>query len=272
VSRGLALAALLLGVAAGAGLAQAPPLIAAHRGGAALAPENSLRAFRNALALGADFLEFDLHMTRDGEVVVIHDPTLDRTTTARGAVRDLTRAELAAARLRARDGGVTEEPVPTFAELLDLTAPAAVAILPEIKNGPARAPYEGIEAKVLALLRARGMLGRATVQAFEAETIRRLRALEPSLRTMLLVGRGRVEGERAAPRDAIRWAAEVGATDLGMDHRLIDADVVAAARTAGIRLSAWTVNDEADLRRAIGLGLDVIMTDRPDLLKRLLGR
>ncbi len=268
----LALAALLLGVAAGPGLAQAPPLIAAHRGGAALAPENSLRAFRNALALGADFLEFDLHMTRDGEVVVIHDPTLERTTTARGAVRDLTRAELAAARLRARDGGVTEEPVPTFAELLDLAVPTAVAILPEIKNGPARARYDGIEAKVLALLRARGMLGRATVQAFEVETIRRLRALEPSLRTMLLVGRGRVEQERAAPRDAVRWAAEVGATDLGMDHRFIDAEVVAAARTAGVRLSAWTVNDEADLRRAIGLGLDVIMTDRPDLLKRLLGR
>src|SRR5437016_1352334 len=84
-------------------------LIAAHRGGAALAPENSLAAFRNALALGADIVEFDLHLTRDGEVVVIHDPTLDRTTTMTGAVRDHTLADLATAKLKNRDGSTTDE-------------------------------------------------------------------------------------------------------------------------------------------------------------------
>lgn len=267
----LALATPML-LAAAPGLAQAPPRIAAHRGGAALGPENSLAAFRNALALGVDALEFDLHMTRDGEVVVIHDATLDRTTTARGPVHDLTRAELAPVRLRAGDGRATDEPVPTFAELLDLAAPARVAVLPEIKAGPARARYAGIEEKVLALVRSRGMLGRATVQAFEPETIRRLRALEPTVRTMLLVSRDRIERERAAPRDAVRWAREIGAADLGMDHRLIDATVAAEARTAGVGLAAWTVNEEADLHRMIELRVDVIMTDRPDLLKGLLGR
>lgn len=229
-------------------------------------------AFRSAIALGVDFLEFDLHLTADGQVVVIHDPTLDRTTTARGAVRDLTLAELASARIRARDGSVTDERVPTLAQLLEVAAPAPVGILPEIKAGLERRRYEGIEEKVLALLRARGMLPRATVQSFDPAPLARVRELEPAVRTMLLVGRGRVEQERAQPRDAVRWAREAGATDLGMDHRLIDAGVVAAARKAGIRLSAWTVNEDADLRRMMELGVDVIMTDCPDRAKRLVGR
>ena len=248
------------------------PLIAAHRGGAGLWPEASRLAFRNALALGVDFLEFDLHLTADGEVVVIHDATLDRTTTARGTVRDLTLAEIGSARIRAPDGSVTDERVPTLAQLLDLAAPAAVGILPEIKADLERRRYEGIEEKVLALLRSRGMLPRATVQSFDPATIARVRALEPAVRTMLLVGRGRVEQQRAQPRDVVRWAGEAGATDLGMDHRLIDAEVVRAARRAGIRLSAWTVNEDADLRRMMDLGVDVIMTDYPDRAKRILGR
>jgi glycerophosphoryl diester phosphodiesterase len=110
------------------------------------------------------------------------------------------------------------------------------------------------------------------VQSFDPATLARARALEPAVRTMLLVGRGRVEQERAQPRDAVRWAREAGATDLGMDHRLIDAGVVAAARKAGLRLSAWTVNEDADLRRMMELGVDVIMTDYPDRAKRLVGR
>lgn len=271
-----ALALLLLGLvlaAAGEGRAAGPAVkVAAHRGGAGLWPEASLLAFRQALGLGVDLLEFDLHMTRDGELVVLHDATLDRTTTAKGAVRDLTVAELAPARIRARDGSVTDEPVPTLAELLDLAAPAAVEILPELKVGPDRRSYAGMEEKVLGLLRSRGMLGRTTVQAFEPATIRRLLALEPGLRTMLLVSRARVERERAAPREAVRWVRELGATDLGMDHRLIDGAVVAEARRAGVRVAAWTVNEEGDLRRMVAVGVDMVITDRPDLALRLLGR
>ncbi len=125
---------------------------------------------------------------------------------------------------------------------------------------------------MLALLRARGLLARTTIQAFQVETIRRLRELEPKARTMLLVARGDVERDRARPAEAVRRARELGATDLGMNHRLIDADVVAAARAAGIRISAWTVNEGADIRRMVDLGVDVVMSDRPDRAKRLAGR
>ncbi|PYN86559.1 MAG: hypothetical protein DMD87_19245 [Candidatus Rokuibacteriota bacterium] len=88
-------------------------LVAAHRGGAGLWPENSLLAFRQALALGVDALEFDLHMTADGEIVVLHDPTLDRTSTGTGPVRDLKLADLAGVRLKTRDGAVTSASRPS---------------------------------------------------------------------------------------------------------------------------------------------------------------
>lgn len=267
---GVLLPALAVALAASAG---APATrVAAHRGGAALWPENSLLAFRSALALGVDALELDLHLTADGEVVVLHDPTLERTSTGRGAVRDTMLADLASVRLKTPEGAATAERVPTLAQVLDLVAQSSSELLPEIKLDAHRQRYDGIEEKVLALIRARGLLARTTIQAFQGDTIRRLRELEPAARTMLLVGRGDVGRDRARPAEAVRRARELGATDLGMNHRLIDADVVAAARAAGIRLAAWTVNDETDIRRMIDLGVDLVMSDRPDLAKRLARR
>jgi glycerophosphoryl diester phosphodiesterase len=248
------------------------PLIAAHRGGAALWPENSPAAFRGAIALGVDALEFDVHQTADFIPVVVHDATLDRTTTLQGPVRDMTRAALGAARLRDAAGVPTEERVPTLAEVLDLAAAARVQVLPEIKLDDCRRPYPGLEERVLDLLRTRGLLGRATVQSFDVPTLRRLRALEASVRTMLLVDHSALAASGAPAEDTVAWAKAVGATDLGIDHRLADGAVVSAARAAGARLSAWTVNDEADLLRVRALGVDLVMTDRPDLARRVYGR
>jgi glycerophosphoryl diester phosphodiesterase len=247
------------------------PLIAAHRGGALLWPENSLLAFRNALALGVEFLETDVHLTADGEVVVLHDPTLDRTTTGRGAVSSAKLADLAGIRLKAADGGVTGERIPRLAELLDLLAPSPAQLLLEIKVGEGRAAYPGIEEKVLGLVRARGLRDRVFIMAFEEATLARVRVLDAESRTVFLVSRGRVQASGVAPREAVRWATAVRATVLGIDHRAIDADVVAAARAAGVRVAAWTVNEERDLRRVLGLGVDVVISDRPDLARRLAG-
>jgi glycerophosphoryl diester phosphodiesterase len=105
------------------------PAIAAHRGGARLWAENSLTAFRGALGLGVDLVELDVHQTRDGEVVVVHDPTLERTTTGRGAVRDLTWAELTSVAIRE----TADERPPRLAEVLALLRPSSVGLL-EIKT------------------------------------------------------------------------------------------------------------------------------------------
>lgn len=263
----------------------ASPRIAAHRGGAALWPENGLAAFAGALALGVDLLELDVHPSADGEVVVIHDSTLERTTEGTGAVRAQTAAALRRLRLRGPGGTLTEERVPLLADVIALAAPAGAALLVEIK-GPEwsvrygrgeRIPdftpgplYDGLEARVLALLDGAGMAGRATIMAFNPAVLARVRAIAPSGRTTLLVGRRGVEQAGARAAATVEWAMHLGVTDLGLEHTLVDDSVVTAARACGLRLGAWTANDEAAIRRLAGLGVDIITTDRPDRALRLL--
>ena len=267
------LAALFLLAAAAAAPAAAQPLVAAHRGGAALWPENSLLAFRQAQALGVDFLETDVHLTADGEVIVLHDPTLDRTTTATGPIVERRLADLASVRLRAADGTPTDEPVPTLARLLDVLASPPLRgprLLLEIKIDASRRPYAGIEEKVLALVRARGLSTRVLIMAFQPDTLRRVRAIDATIPTVLLLNRARMEREGVAV--AVQEARDVGASHLGIDHRAIDPTVVAAARAARLALAAWTVNGEPDMRRMVDLAVDVLITDRPDLALRVTRR
>ncbi|MBI1735609.1 MAG: glycerophosphodiester phosphodiesterase [Candidatus Rokubacteria bacterium] len=245
------------------------PLVAAHRGGALLWPENSLTAFRNALGLGVDFLETDVHLTSDGEVVIVHDATLDRTTTGSGPVRAAALGDLARLRLRGADGAPTGDGVPTLGTVLDLMPGHRTELLLEIKVGADGQRYPGIEEKALALVKARGLLARTLVMGFHAPTVRRIRELEPATRTVLLVGRARIDRQGASFADAVRWTVDAGANVVGIQHTALDASVVSAARAAGLRVAAWTVNEEPDLRRAVELGVDVVISDRPDLALRL---
>ena len=266
---GFALAVLALGFGA-ALIAPPAPRVAAHRGGALLWPENSLGAFRRALALGVDYLETDVHLTADGEVVALHDATLDRTTTATGAVRRSTAATLAPVRLRDRAGAVTDEPVPSLADVLALLAPSRAGLLLEIKLDERGLRYPSIEETIIGQVRARDLAARTIVMAFEPDTVARVRELDPTLRTVLLVGSPLARRRQAAA--GVRRAAELGAWGAGLQHRLLDAAVVAAGRAAGLALAAWTVNETTDLRRIIGLGAEILISDRPDLALQELGR
>jgi glycerophosphoryl diester phosphodiesterase len=275
--RGVALLSVALGlgplalacVAGAGGPAAFTPLVAAHRGGAALWPENSLLAFRNAVALGADYLEFDVHLSRDGEAVVIHDPTLDRTTTGSGPVRDRTLDELRALRLKERSGAVTEERVPTLDEVAALGAAGRRRLLLEIKVDAAGARYPGIEERVLAALDRHGMAASTVVMAFEAETWRRVRALRPDVRAGALYSARGVGGGEGVAR-AIEDARAGGVGFVGLEERLVDPPAVAQAGAAGILLGVWTVNEPAAMRRLIDEQVGILITDRPDLAIDLL--
>ena len=275
--RGLLLTGLALGgfsAVLGAVSAAAPdmiaPLFAAHRGGAALWPENSLLAFRNALALGADFLELDVHLSRDGEVMVIHDATLDRTTDGSGPVREHTAAELRALHLKDRGGAPTAEPVPTLDEVVDLAAAGQRQMLLEIKTDDRKRRYPGIEEKVMAVLDRYRFTSFAIVMAFERETWRRVREIRPDARA------GALYSARALPATAIepelQALRQAGIGFVGLDQRLVTADVARQARLAGLTLGVWTVNERDAIERFIGQGVGVVITDRPDLAKAALGR
>jgi glycerophosphoryl diester phosphodiesterase len=256
----------------------------AHRGGAAQWPENSLTAFRGAIALGARLLELDVHRTADGRVAVIHDPTLERTSTGTGPVAACTGADLRRVRLRGPDGAPTDDHVPTLDEVLALAGPAGVALLVEIKTpGPAvryerrgarvravpGARYEGLERSVLALLRSGGVDRRSFVMAFNPAVLAEVRELAPDQPTTLLVDRRHVEESGAATVDTVAWAVEARASFLGLHHALCDAAVVEAAHRAEIAIGVYTVNDEPTMRRLAGLGVDVIISDRADLVARM---
>jgi glycerophosphoryl diester phosphodiesterase len=261
-----------------------PPRYVAHRGGAAQWPENSLTAFRNAIALGAKILELDVHRTADGEVAVIHDPTLDRTSDGQGPIARCTVDDLRRARLRGRDGAPTGDCVPTLADVLALAAPAGVGVLVEIKT-PGRAAryerrgdrvtavpgarYQGLERAVLETLAKFGMAERAFVMAFNPAVLAEIRALAPAQPTALLVERRDVEESGAQPVEAVGWAQEARARFLGLHYTLCDAALVQAARAAGISVGVFTVNDEDAMRRLAGYGVDVIISDRADLVARL---
>ena len=164
-------------------LLRTPPLTAlqiiAHRGGPKAAPENTLAAFRNAAARGADWLEFDVQMTKDGALVVIHDETVDRTTRGTGAVRDLTLEQI-----RALDAGQGEK-IPTFEEVLALAKSSGVKILPETKSAHL---YPGMEAKMLQALEAAGYLDQTVIQSFEPDSLEELHRLNPKAKLCALYG------------------------------------------------------------------------------------
>jgi glycerophosphoryl diester phosphodiesterase len=228
----------------------------AHRGASALAPENTIAAFERAVELGADAIEFDIHLSRDGELVVIHDDTLDRTTDGSGPVRERRLGEL----MRLDAGrwfgeGFAGQRIPSLDEVLDRFA-GKVALALEIKAGSTFFP--GIEEKVISALRERAAIDQAAVASFDHYALRRLKEIEPTIRTAaLLVGR---------PVSLSALAGPAKADGLALEASFVTKTEVEACRAAGLQLAVWVVNDPAQMRHFIRLGVDGIITDRPDLL------
>lgn len=238
-------------------MSRQPTRIAAHRGGAREAVENSRAAFRHAAALGVEEVEFDVHQSRDGGLVVIHDATLERTTTGTGPVGALTLEELRTIRLRDRP----DETVPTFEEVLDLLAPTALGLRIEIKPGPELRRYAGIEAAVLASLRQRGLVARSVITSFllpASEAARRAGAV----RLLWLVA-PLVQASLGTPTRLAELARASGVEELGLHIDHLDAAIVAEIRAIGLEIGAWAAHEDAQIAKALDLGLSVFTTDRP---------
>jgi glycerophosphoryl diester phosphodiesterase len=225
------------------------PLVFAHRGGAALAPENTMSAFDNGVALGADGLELDVHLSRDGVVVVHHDRVLDRTTTLRGPVADRTAAELVSAG------------VPSLEDVL--ARHRGVRVIVEIKRNDA-----AMASAVVDTLRQSGALERVCVGSFGTRVLRQVRRLEPRVATSA----SREEVRWALYRSWCRWpvsrVAYMGyqVPEVAGTTRVVSPRFVEYAHHAGLGVHVWTVDDVDAARRLIGWGVDALITDRPDVI------
>jgi glycerophosphoryl diester phosphodiesterase len=225
------------------------PLVFAHRGGAALAPENTLAAFANGIALGADGIELDVRASRDGRVVVLHDSLLDRTTGLRGPVARYDAAELV------RAG------VPELAAVL--RAHRDVRVIVEIKeNDPAFGRL------VVEELRGAGAIDRSCVGGFGRAVLRAVRREEPALATSA----AREEVRLALYRSWVRWPvtrvayAGYQIPELAGTTRVVSSRFVADAHSAGLGVQVWTVNEPDVARRLLAWGVDGLITDRPDIM------
>jgi glycerophosphoryl diester phosphodiesterase len=252
------------------------PVNLAHRGASALAPENTIEAFRLAVEAGAGGLELDVHMTRDGHLVVIHDASVDRTTNGTGAVSEMTLEELRrldAGHNFSPDGGPTRPyrgrgvRVPTLGEVLKEFSGVAVNI--EIKAGT-----PGIEEKVLGVLRGANALGRALVVSTPHDIVKRFRKVSGG---HVSTGASRWEiglfyiSSRFRLERLVRPAYD--ALQVPLRHRglpVVTPRFVRAAHARGVRVDAWTINQADEMRRLLDLGVDVIMTDRPGMLAEVL--
>lgn len=258
----------------GAAYLAGAPLLFAHRGGAALAPENTLFAFRRALGWwGADAIELDVRATRDGEAVVFHDATLDRTTDGAGPVAARTTAEL-----RSLDAGFHFTPdgggtfpfrgrgigISTLAEVL--AALPGVRLNVEIKDAAAQAPvWDAVlnaRAEHRVLIAAGARAHRARFRGWRGATS----ASGEELRAFYLHHRLRAARLARPAVDAFQLPERWGG------RQILSPRFVAEAHAHNLAVHVWTVDDEADMERLLEWGVDGVITDRPDRLSRVLHR
>ncbi|WP_030377866.1 MULTISPECIES: glycerophosphodiester phosphodiesterase [unclassified Streptomyces] len=212
-----------------------------HRGVMGIEPENTLRSFVAAERAGLDLIELDLHLSKDGALVVMHDAEVDRTTDGAGPIAEKTLAEL-----RALDAGRGER-VPTFEEVLDAVASPLQA---EIKDvAAARALAE--------VMTRRDLVARVEVLSFHDEALAEIARLVPGVRTALVASRYGL--------DVVDRATAVGATTLVLNIRRLTLEVVEYARKAGLRIIGWVVNTQDHLRLVRALELDGATTDYPEI-------
>jgi len=231
-------------------------LMIAHRGASGYAPENTMAAFRLALEMGAKAMEFDVHQTRDHELVVLHDDDLKRVGKKRLRVRDLTREELAAVDVGSWfDPCFSAERVPTLSQLFELAQGKAELHL-EIKHGSR--VYPGIEERIVDLLQRRKALGTTLVSSFDHAALFSARSLDTGLRIGYLLG---LTGMKTAYREM----QELGAESLNMSARQADARKVRECKERGLKTLVYTVNSRKELARLERLGVDGVFTNFPEL-------
>lgn len=233
----------------------------AHRGASGYAPENTLDAFQKAVEMGADGIELDVQMTKDGELVVIHDETIERVSDGKGWVKDYTYNELKQFNFNKTHSEYEKEEIPTLEQVYLLIKPTNLMINVEIKTGIVF--YPEIEERVLELTDRLGMKDRVIYSSFNHYTVRKIKELDPEAKTGMLYEDGIV--------DAVDYAADVLHADAlhPADFNVWYPGFLERCRERKRLLHVWTVNEEKDMRQLCEAGVDALITNYPDVAKRI---
>jgi glycerophosphoryl diester phosphodiesterase len=235
----------------------------AHRGASAAAPPNTLAAFEKAIDLGADGIEFDVHLSADGVPVVIHDATVDATTDGSGQVAEMTLAQLkqldAGSRFAPAFAG---ERIPTLEEVLE-TMGSRLLLNVELKSTSLW--DSGLERAIVAQVKRHGLDERVLFSSFNPFSLWRIKRSAPHIPIGLLY-----VPSLPLPLYQVLLAALVPHEACHPEHATVDARYVAWARRRGYRVNVWTVDEPDEMRRLIGLGVDGIITNVPDVLSQVL--
>ncbi|HWZ20937.1 MAG TPA: glycerophosphodiester phosphodiesterase [Ktedonobacteraceae bacterium] len=246
----------------------------AHRGGAQLAPENTFAAFLNALTLPIDAIELDVHLSRDGHVVVFHDNHVHKRTKGHGNLLDLDLAYLRRLDAAARHPGGWPEPqqIPTLSEVLEL-AKGRVQVYIEIKTskrGRTYEPYPYIAEKVVEMVHLAGMLEQVLLISFDWMILPEIKSLEPTIETGMIVSNKELNPRTSdGIQNLIEKTEENGCQWINMDYKLFTTEILQTVHTHGLKLGLWTVNAEADILHFAAAGVDSLTSDRPDLFSVL---
>jgi len=245
-----------------------PPMALAHRGQRASYPEQTLEAYEAAIRLGADGIETDVQRTRDGRLAMLHDLTLDRTTSGRGRIADhdwdAVRALDAGSWFDPRFAGVR---VPSLEETLDLVAGAGLLLCVEIKGTTADAPATAVA--VARLLRERGLLDRVFISSFDHAA---LQAARDEVGSPLLAPERLPEAGPSDPTIARDHAVALDAAALQHRWEDLTAEVVSAVHDAGTAIWSWPIDTHESIARSVALGCDAVIGDDVPLLLEGLGR
>ena len=239
------------------------PLIIGHRGASAVAPENTMTAFREAIAVGADGIEFDVRLTRDGVPVVIHDRDLLRTGGLSHRIGDLTWAEVAKIDVGSWFArSFANETVPSLKELFTLFESNNSTLYLEMKcDSPAE--YAPLAEACCRLIAEHALKQRVMIECFQLAALKIVREIDPTIKTVALFEPSISNPSFLSNQSIINKANDAGAVALALHHRLARRRLVEKAKAAGMHVAVWTVDDPAWIERARTDGIDALITNDP---------
>lgn len=231
------------------------PVIYAHRGASGYAPENTMCSFKLAIEMGADGIETDIHLSKDGHLVLIHDEKVDRTTTSKGYIKDMTLAEIkkldAGCKFNEKFKG---EKIPTLIELIELTKNTNIILNIEIKNN--KINYPGIEKRLIELIKKYKIEKRVIISSFNHNAIYKIKEIDCSLKTGILYSRNL--------KRPIRFAKNIKADAIHPKYKRISVKLMIKSKLSNIEVNTFTINTIKQIEKMFKYRVDGIITDYPD--------